>query len=188
MTARFSILGLCFGLLLSCSSTTTSYYVLSPAGQAPNRQGVGLGIGPIIAANYLVERPYVLFQASPNQIEMSDYHQWAGELDDNFGRVLGINLGRRTGTGRIQPYPWDTNNELDYQVTVDLSQFHGTTDGDAFMEASWRLYRLPAGNLIASNTTTLTAPLRGDGYDALVSAQSELVDQLAAEIAKSMKK
>ena len=56
------------------------------------------------------------------------------------------------------------------------------------MEASWRLYRLPVGNLIASNTTTLTAPLRGDGYDALVSAQSELVDQLAAEIAKSMKK
>ncbi len=188
MIVRSSLLILLFGLLLSCSSTTTSYYVLSPAGKAPSRQGIGLGIGPIIAANYLVERPYVIFQSSPNQIEMSDYHQWAGELDDNFGRVLGINLGRRTGTGRIQPYPWDPNNKLDYQVSVDLNQFHGTADGDALMEASWRLYRLPEGNLVASKTTTLTTPLQDDGYDALVSAQSRLVDLLAAEIEKSLRK
>jgi len=187
MTIRIFLLSLFFGLLLSCSSST-NYYVLSPVGKAPDRQGVGLGIGPIIPSNYLVERPYVLFQASPNQIEMSDYHQWAGELDDNFGRVLGVNLGRRVGTGRIQPYPWDPNNKLDYQVSVDLNQFHGTADGDALLEASWRLYRLPVGILVTSKTSTLTVPLQGDGYVALVAAQSKLVDLLAAEIAKSIRK
>ncbi|MDB4354177.1 PqiC family protein [Akkermansiaceae bacterium] len=187
MITRFTFLSLLFGLLLSCS-TNTSYYVLAPAGKAPARQGLGLGIGPIIVADYLVERPYLIFQSSPHKMEMSDLHQWSGALGDNFARVLGTNLGRRVVSGRIQTYPWDPKNTLDYQISADIHQFHGTADGDALLEASWRIYRLPEGTLVTSRTKTLTTPLQGDGYEALVSAQSSLVDMLAAEIEKSLRK
>ena len=188
MTSRFFLLSLLFGFLLSCSSTSTSYYVLTPAGKAPARQGVGIGIGPIIVADYLVERPYLIFQSSPHKMEMSDLHQWSGAMDDNFASVLGVNLGRRAVTGKIQTYPWDPNNKLDYQVSADIHQFHGTADGDAILESSWRVYRLPEGNLVTTRTSSLSTPLDSDGYEALVAAQSRLIDMLSAEIVKSLRK
>lgn len=173
-------------LLLSCSSTR-QYYILTDAGKAPTNQGKGIGIGPVTIADYLVEKPYVVFQSSPNRMEISDLQEWAGDLRSNFSRVLGTNLGRRMNTGNVRIYPWDRENELRYQVTVDLSQFHGTSDGDALLEASWRAYSLPEGQLIASESTTLLEPMTEDGFDALVAAQSRLVDQLAAEIAVKLR-
>jgi uncharacterized lipoprotein YmbA len=109
-------------------------------------------------------------------------------MDDNFARVLGVNLGRRKVTGKIQTYPWDPNNKLDYQVSADIHQFHGTVDGDAILESSWRVYRLPEGNLVSSRTSSLITPLDSDGYEALVAAQSRLIDMLSAEIVKSLRK
>ena len=175
----------CFALL-SCGSER-SYYVLSPAGKAPLKQGVALGIGPINMADYLVERPYLVFQSGPNKMEMSDLHEWSGDLSDNFGRVLGTNLGRRLGSGNIHSYPWNPKSTIRYQVSVDINQFHGNDEGDAVLEASWRVYALPGSTIVRSHTSTLISPLEKDGYESLVAAQSKLVDMLAAEIAAAIR-
>ena len=185
MLMKFSILA--FALLsLSCSESR-NFYVLSPAGKALLNQGVSLGIGPINMADYLVERPYLAFQSGPNKMEMSDLHEWSGDLGDNFGRVLGTNLGRRLGTGNIHNYPWNPGSKIRYQVTVDINQFHGDNDGDAILEASWRVYALPGSAIVRSHTSTLSCPLEKDGYEALVAAQSKLVDMLAADIAAAIR-
>jgi len=175
----------CFALL-SCGSER-NYYVLSPAGKAPLKQGIGLGIGPVNVADYLIERPYLIFQSSPYKMEMSDLHEWSGDLSDNFGRVLGTNLGRRLGTGKIHSYPWNPQSKNRYQIAVDLNQFHGDDQGNAVLEASWRVYALPDRSIVRSHTSTLHCPLEKDGYESLVAAQSKLVDMLSAEIAGAIR-
>ncbi|MFT6861873.1 MAG: putative lipoprotein YmbA [Akkermansiaceae bacterium] len=184
MTLR-SFLLLSFLALTSCSSET-SYYLLSPAAPPPSKAGIGIGVGPVTMADYLVERPYLVFQSSPNKMEISDAHVWAGDLRDDFTRVLASNLGRRKGSGNTRTYPWEREKELKYQVTVDVRQFHGTPDGDAILEAAWRAYELPGSRLIASKTTSLREPLTQDGFEELAAAQSRLIDQLAALIAKEL--
>lgn len=184
MTLR-SLLLLSSLALISCS-TETSYYVLSPVGQAPSQGGIGIGVGPITMADYLVERPYLVFQSSPNKVEISDLHVWSGDLENDFTRVLASNLGRRKNSGNTRTYPWEREKELKYQITVDVRQFHGTANGDAILEASWRAYELPGSRLIASKTTSLREPLTKDGFEELAAAQSRLVDQLAAVIAKEL--
>jgi len=184
--SKFTALSILLTLLSACGSPKT-YYVLSPAGKSPSRQGIGIGVGPITMADYLVERPYLVFQSSPNRMELSDLHVWAGDLRDDFTRTLGTNLGRHKGTGNIRTYPWTRESELDYQVTVDVHSFHGTADGDAILEASWRAYRLPGSKLVVSKTSTLIEPLQQDGFESLVSAQSRLIDQLAQEISLSLR-
>jgi len=186
MFKKFPLLTLACLSILSCGSER-NYYVLSPAGKAPLKQGVGLGIGPINMADYLVERPYLIFQSSPHKMEMSDLHEWSGDLSDNFARVLGTNLGRRLGTGNIHSYPWNPKSTIRYQVTVDLNQFHGDDQGDAVLEASWRVYALPGSSIVRSHTSTLRTPLEKDGYESLVAAQSKLVDLLSAEIAAAIR-
>jgi len=186
MFKKSSFLVLACFALLSCGSER-NYYVLSPAGKTPLKQGIGLGIGPINMADYLVERPYLIFQSSPYKMEMSDLHEWSGDLSDNFGRVLGTNLGRRLGTGNIHSYPSNPKSKNRYQIAVDLNQFHGDDQGDAVLEASWRVYALPGSTIVRSHTSTLRCPLEKDGYESLVAAQSILVDMLSAEIAAAIR-
>ncbi len=188
MFKKFCTLLLLGGALFSCETVNRNYYVLSPLGTTPIRGGVGIGIGPLTMADYLVERPYVAFQSSPNRVELSELHEWAGDLRDDFSRTLGTNLGRRIKSGNIRIYPWDKESEIRYQVTIDVHRFHGTSEGDAILEASWRAYAIPGGRLITSKTSTLTEALQADGFDELVAAQSRLVDRLSGEIAQVIRK
>lgn len=184
LLALFSCLLLALALA-SCSSPV-NYYLLSPAGAPPSGNGPGVGVGPVTMANYLTERPYLVFQSTPNRMELSDEHVWGGELEQDFARVLASNLGRRLGTGNTRLYPWTRDDELTYQVVVDVRQLHGTPNGEAFLEASWRAYELPGSRLIASRTTSLREPLRKDGFEELAAAESRLVDRLAATIASEL--
>jgi len=173
----------------SCSNATKhNYYLLSPAGPSPTNQttGIGIGVGPIITAPYL-DRPYLIFQSSENTLEINEDHEWAGDLHNEFARVLGTNIGRRAKTGNIQTYPWPKNSDINYQIAVDVKRFHGTSTGDAVLEASWRVYKLPSSRLVASKSATFTEPLGTDGFEALAAAQSRLVDQLSAKIASSIR-
>jgi len=184
MPSRFLIF--IFLLAVTSCSTERSYYLLSPVGSPPSSGGVGIGVGPITMANYLVDRPYLVFQSTPNKMEISDLHVWGGDLRNDFTRVLASNLGTHQGTSNVRTYPWDRENEIGYQVTVDVRQFHGTADGDALLEASWRAYELPGSRLITSRTTTIREPIVADGFEELAAAQSRLIDRLAAIIAKEL--
>lgn len=178
------VLPLCL-LLASCSSQQ-NYYVLSTSGPASTKPGPGIGVGPVTMANYLTERPYLVFQSSPNKMELSDLHVWAGELERDFARVLATNLGRHAGSGNTVTYPWNRDDELRYQVVVDVRQLHGTPAGDALLEAAWRVYELPGSRLVASRSTTLREPLRRDGFEELAAAHSRLIDRLAQIVATTL--
>lgn len=174
-------------LFLSSCATQRNYYVLSPIGSPPSSGGPGIGVGPIDMADYLVERPYVTFQSSPNRLEISDLHEWAGDLRNDFGRVLASGLGKHRGSGNVYTYPWDRQSELKYQVTLDIRRFHGTSDGDALLEVAWRAYALPSSRIIKAKTSILREPMEIDGFEELVAAQSRLIDRLASEIASSLR-
>ena len=163
-----------------------AYYFLSAAGSAPTNSGLGIGVGPVDFAPFLTERQNLLFQSAPNRLEFSDYHLWAGDLTKDFSRVLATNLGRRLGTGNVRVYPWQKESELGYQVTVDVVRFQGTADGETVLEANWRAYRLPSGELVKNRNTTVYDDLQTDGFEELAASQSRLIDRLAAVIAQSL--
>ena len=172
---------------VSCGSGSNkhSYYLLSPAGPAPVNQGVGIGVGPVITASYL-DRSYLVFQTSDNTLDVNEDHEWAGDLGTEFARVLGTNLGREKNTGSIQSYPWANESALDYQVSINLKRFHGTNDGNALLEASWSIYKLPSSRRISSTSATFTEPLKEDGFESLAAAQSRLIEALAKKISASI--
>lgn len=125
-------------------------------------------------------------QENGARIAVAESHRWAGKLEDNFARVLATNLGRQLKTGNLRTYPWETDEGLKYQISVDLTQLHGTSEGDALLEASWRVYSLPDRKLVATRSWSGTEPLTKDGYDELVAAESRLVARFASEVGKSL--
>lgn len=188
--ALFHLAPLAFGLglLSSCASTSKpsrAFYVLTADGPAPSGSGVGIGVGPVALAGYL-DRPNLVMQENGTRIAVAESHRWAGKLEDNFARVLATNLGRQLNTGNLRTYPWETDEGLKYQISVDLTHLHGTSEGDAVLEATWRVYSLPDRKLISTRSWSGTEALSKDGYDELVAAESRLIARFAAEVGRTL--
>lgn len=180
------VLGLGISLPACSSAPAKSFYVLTAEGPVPSGGGVGIGVGPVMLAGYL-DRPNLVLQENGARLSVAESHRWAGKLEDNIARVLSTNLGRQLKTGNLRTYPWETDDGLAYQISVDVNQLHGTAGGDAFLEASWRVYSLPDRKLITTRSWSGTEPLKADGYEELVAAQSRLFGRLAAEIGKGLR-
>ena len=172
--------------LAGCGGRANEYYLLTPAGPAPRGGGVGIGVGPVTVAEYLA-RTNLIFQTGGQRLEVAENHHWAGDLNKSIASVMASNLGRELRTGNVRTYPWDRDDELRYQVVIDVRQLHGTPDGGALLEASWRVYALPGSQLLLSRSSTLREVLSQDGFEALAAAESRLFMRLAREIASSLK-
>jgi uncharacterized lipoprotein YmbA len=173
-------------LAAGCSQPNKTFYVLTASGPMPSGGGIGIGVGPVSLAEY-INRPNLVTQEAPNQLGVSEDHRWAGDLSASIGRVVAANLGRDLKTGNVRTYPWLRDDEIRYQVTLDIRQLHSETDGFAVIEAGWRIYSLPERTLKASKTFTDREPLDSDGYNSSVAAQSRLVGRLSDNIAASMR-
>jgi len=180
----FSLIAALF--LAGCASDSKHYYMLTADGPAPSGSGQGIGVGPVSLAEY-IDRPNLVIQEDTNQLGVSESHRWAGDLSTSIARVTATNLGRRLHTGNVRVYPWQTDSEVRYQVTIDVRQLHSGSDGYAVIEAGWRAYALPERRLIASHTFVDREALSGDGYQALVAAQSTLISRMSADIAGKLK-
>ncbi len=186
---KASSIALCALLSLifaGCAGTPRSFYVLTADGPAPSGGGPGVGVGPVVLAEY-IDRPNLVLQDAPNRLAVAENHRWAGDLAASIARVTASNLGRRLHTGNVRSYPWQRDEEISNQITLDIRQLHGGADGYAVIEAGWRVYALPDRRLKASRTFVDREQLASDGYQALVAAQSKLLARLADAIAAGMR-
>lgn len=173
-------------LLTSCSQPAKTFYVLTASGPMPSGGGIGIGVGPVVVAEYL-DRPNLVIQQAPNELAVSEDNRWAGDLTTSIARVTAANLGRQMHTGNVRTYPWQRDDEINYQVTLDIRQLHSEADGYAVIEAGWRAYSLPDRRLKATRTFTDREPLASDGYNSSVAAQSKLLERLAENIAAGLR-
>ncbi|MES2658385.1 MAG: PqiC family protein [Verrucomicrobiota bacterium] len=173
-------------LAAGCAQPGQNFYVLTAAGPVPSGGGIGIGVGPTTVAGYL-DRINLVIQESPNQLGVAENHRWAGDLPAAITRVTAANLGRQLHTGNVQTYPWQTDSDIRYQITLDVRQLHSQADGHAICEIGWRAYSLPDRRLKASKTFTASEPLEADGYNASVAAQSRLLERLAESIAATLR-
>lgn len=180
------ILLLALLLLAGCAAGSKSFYMLTADGPAPSGGGIGIGVGPVSLAEY-IDRANLVIQQDANQLAVAEDHRWAGDLSASVARVTAANLGRRMKTGNVRTYPWQGDDGVRYQVTLDIRQLHGGADGYAVIEAGWRAYSLPDRHLKASRTFVDREPLETDGYQPLVAAQSRLLSRLADDIAKGLR-
>ncbi len=173
-------------LLAACSNGSKSFYVLTADGPTPSGGGIGIGVGPVTLAEY-IDRPNLVMAESANELSVAENHRWAGDLAASITRVTAANLGRQFNTGNVRSYPWQSDDGIRYQITLDIRQFHGGADGYAVIEVGWRAYSLPDRKIKASRTFVDREPLAADGYQPLVAAQSRLLSRLAEDIAKGLK-
>jgi uncharacterized lipoprotein YmbA len=172
-------------------SPSPSFYALTPVQDqlfsrrsSPVHQAV-IGIGPVKLADYLDES-LIVTRTSDNELAKSQFNRWVGSFKDNFINVLADDLGSRLSTNQIYLYPWRLSVPIDYQVTVDVVRCDGRLGNAAWLEARWSIFQGPEKKLLKTMRSSISEPVTGPGYAALVAAQSRAVAKLSQEIATAI--
>ncbi len=174
--------------LAGCGGAKLQYYRLSADAPAPvGTGGLAVGVGPVVLPSY-VDRAELVFQNGPNEFQVPTNAHWASLLKDNIAAVLAADLGARLHSGSVVAFPWNSELHLRYSVAVDVTQFHSISGQGVILEASWRVLGGSDGQLISRHNARFQEPVHGDGYDAVVAAESQLLGKLADGIAFSLRR
>lgn len=197
-----SVLAFALLLVAGCGKTEPSrFYVLSyghgqdgGAASTTAREGVGIGIGPAALPQYL-DRPHVVTRSSDNKLELAEFDQWGGNLEDNFSHVLAENLSFELSTDRVSVYPWKTSAPIEYQVTVQVTAFEVDGEGDCQLDVRWSIVDRDARRVLVMARSSYREKVGlegGDpegitGYEAVAAAMSRNVADLGRDIADKIK-
>ena len=173
-------------LLAGCGGAKDEYYRLSAAGPATVRtSGLAVAVGPLTLPTY-VDRAELVFQSGPNKFEIPAKVHWAGPLQDNFAQVLAADVGRHLRSGNVIANPAPTDTRFRYRVSVSVRQFHAISGQEAILEADWRVETADTRQVLHHGEGVYHAPIQGDGYAPVVAAESDLVEQLATGISRTL--
>jgi uncharacterized lipoprotein YmbA len=189
-------------LLPACSSKTPSvtYYALNtlPAMQQENPgvvsgEEITIGVGPVDFPEFL-DRPQIVTRKGQNQVEISEFHRWAGSLQGDFSRVLAKNITILLPTSRVVIYPWAEQFSPTYRVKLDVEQFDGILGEHVFLNVTWSVTGQEGSNelmvkntLIKESVSAMEEPVSAKDYEALVAAKSRVLEKLGLDIASALK-
>lgn len=179
-------------LLAGCAGTspTPRFYLLesvptvppAPLTQLPD---LALGVGPLTLPD-LLDRPQMLTHGGPHQVDVAEFHRWAGDLGANLSRVLAERLGARLGTERLSLYPWPAQRRLDYQVRAELWRFDGRPGGEAVLWGQWSLLDGAGERELRTQGVRLRESVNGGEFVDLAAALSRLSERLGDQIAQGL--
>ena len=191
--------------LMGCSSPKTSYYRMSssPIAATPAANGnVRIMVGPVNVPASL-DRPQLVTQSGATEVQVHEYHRWAGTLKGDIGQVIVSRLAQDLGTSDVWSFSQSTQAQFDYQILIDVQNFNSAEKGDVALDVLWTIKPSPqtvSTGLSKSNSNPSTnvqckgraltgrsvvnETLVGSGFDALVAAQSRAFSKVSDDIAK----
>lgn len=174
--------------MLGGSDEPARFFVLSPEPVQPSAQsqsaaarGPIVGVSQVELANHL-QRQAIVTRSSGNRVVLADLDLWAAEPQDNIAMVLAENLSNMIPTERVILLPASRTIPLDYRVQVEISTFEQGPDGAVKLVAGWQVFKGDDYGLLSMRKSTITQPVEGEGYDAIVAAMSRALGELSRQI------
>lgn len=176
------------GLLAGCSSQPSlHYYSLDADNQqpvtAPAQPQHQLVLRPVALASQL-DRISLVYQLEGQELHFTEYHRWAGALDDQLNQLTLNGLSTRL-PGWVVRQDGARKGPV---LTILVERFQGRHDGSAVLSGRWRLLA-EDGTVLRDTPFRQERVLPADGYNALVNelgqGWQQLLDQIAAEVRQS---
>lgn len=179
---------ICLSLLTGCGGAGANYYRLSAMTASPtggSSSGLSVAVGPVTLPSY-IDRAEIVFSSGSNQFQIPTNALWVGSLQENISRVVAADLGALLGTSNVRASV-EPGFSPRYRVALDVRQFHGISGQEAIFDLSWRIQGGASGETISRHSRMFQQGINGDGYQALVEAESRLLEQASAAIAQSLR-
>jgi uncharacterized lipoprotein YmbA len=159
-----------------------------PAAEAPAPQGF-VAVLPVRIPGAL-DRSQLVAWTTPNEVRLDEFARWAEPLDEGVTRTLAENLAALLPQRRVLRAPWPGAASPRCRLGTELRVFGPQPNGEVRLEASFALLapkdeRALARGSFASGRTTAAAA-RANTPDVNVEAMSQLVAELAKQIATAI--
>ena len=191
-------------ILVGCSSPKSIFYSLhaTPIPQAaPSAKNTRIMVGPVsLPASF--DRPPLVIQNFNNTVQVYEYQRWANSLKSDVGDVIASNVAQVLMISNVWSFSQSTQTNFDYQVFVDVQNINAKLGDRILVDVLWTIKPAiatkPFNKASTSRTTLDTSeksiagrslvnePVAGDGFNALVAAQSRAFAKVGQEIARSI--
>ena len=178
-------------LLANCAATPDTHFYAISSGltdqrvQTPTTDEMGLRVGPFEFPAYL-QRPNIVTRSAGDRIDVSEFHRWAGSLEDDFYHALGSNLGVLLNTSRISVFPAEMRFEPDYYLSGEVVRFDGDLGGSLTLEVRWMINRTNTQDALVVRHSILSEPIQGGEYTDLVAAYDRILVSLSKLVQKAL--
>jgi uncharacterized lipoprotein YmbA len=197
--ARFGNIGWAFLLTVffvaACSTTPpVAYYTLNTLPEMQQEipaavmdDTLAIGVGPVEFPKFL-DRPQIVTRKSQNQIQVSEFHRWAGSFPGNFSRVLAKNISILLPTDRVAVYPWGEQFSPTYRIKLDVESFDGQVGERVVLEVTWMVTDQEGTNQLMVRRSLIEEPVSDETYEALVVAESNALATLSRTIVEEIRR
>jgi len=165
----------------------TRFYIVSandtPVVAKPKAGAIEVGLGPISFPDYLA-RTDIVTRTADNKVDIAPEARWSEPLDQNFKRVLELDLSSSLGGAHVATFPWfGSKPDVAYRVEVTVDRFEGDAQGIAHLVAQWSVIKDADGATLYSSSSTISTPGIAGDYAAMAAALSKAEAQFAQELA-----
>jgi len=197
-SARLRYFGLTIFMVLAiltgCRSATSpvEFYTLTPltgmpeAGKVAGLEEIAVGVGPLQMPK-IIDRPQIVSRIGSNQINVDEFHRWAGSVYEDFLRVVAMNLSELLNSNRVAGYPWEDYFDPDYRIYMEVHQFDGRLGEYALLNMTWTVVGRDSRDILLVRRSIIQEPVQGAGYEDFVAAKSRILAALSREIAQGIK-
>lgn len=176
------------GLSACGVSPKTHLYVLDAGHDLPTKtEGLGIGVWKVRLSE-LLDRPEIVSRNGEHEIELADFHHWAGHLGPNIDAMIVQGLSQRLDTGNVVTSPWSLHKVNDYQVKIDITRFDGQLSGEAVVSGTWVLLNGKGNKELARKPFSLKSTVNGNQYGDIVASLNQLTMELTGLIAEEIKR
>jgi len=133
--------------------------------------------------------PAVLMRRGTNELVVSEFHRWGGDLEQSINRAVGAYLEGSPRIRSVDIAPWMARARHDVLVQLHITRFEGVladstaTDGRVHVIAGWDLVRpLDGAVLVRGNTDDREGAFRVGDYVGLVSGLDAALSRVARDI------
>ena len=150
----------------------------TPGGAAA--RDISIGVGPVAFPEFL-DRPQIVTRTSPNKLNASEFHRWAGSFQANFSAVLAENISILMATNRVAVYPWADPFSPTYRIKLDVQHFEGGLGEYVLLNVTWTVMGLEDQDPVV-RTSVIEEPVSTADHEGLVAAMSRALETLSREI------
>ena len=179
-------------LIFSGCSSKSNFYQLYPkngtgeTSQTHRLHTKVIGIAEVDLPEYL-DKPQIVTRLSSGRLNVNEEERWAGAFDRNIQSVLSKNLSAMLTQYSFLPKPWEEPIKEHYRIYLSVARFDADIkSGNVVFEGRWSLAD-PENNRLITGEEIHMEEQGALTLDAMVEAQSRLLERLSRHIAKKLK-
>lgn len=159
---------------------------LSPQVLAADYEAMALEIRPVLLPE-AIDRAQIASRLDPQRLTFNDFHRWSGPLADDVTSVLLEDIAAQLpARNKIALFPRDSYFQPTHRLLVNISRFDGKAGDEVALTARWTVIKVADKEPLISRKSTIQVKAAGDDQQALVTAHSQAVADLARDIVAAL--